>query len=845
MQNRNSLLTRFYDKIVLERPRLILLFLLLVIAFLGYKAKDFKLDASTETLILKTDQDFKYSQIIKSRYGSQDYLLLIYTPVNDLFSDETLAKLARLRDDLRQLKGVSSVISILDVPLLKSTPELVGEREPIADIQTLESPEVDRRLAKTEFSKSPLYMNQLVSPDLKTTALQIKLQTDERFQDMMTRRDLLRIKKDDQPLSAAESAELKKITEQLQELREKNKKSRHRDIAEIRAIMDNYRQDAKLFLGGVSMIADDMISFIKSDLKVFGIGVLFFLIVTLSIIFRNSRWVLFPMLCCTFSAISMMGLLGLFGWQVTVISSNFISLQLIITMAITIHLIVRYRDLASQNPDADQRDLILDTVRLMVTPCLYAALTTIAGFGSLLLCDLLPVKTFGWMMIAGIIVSLGVTFLLFPAGLMVVYKKPPVTRQTKRKSSYSLTSFLAGFSTTHGKAILVSSAIVFVISIIGISRLVVENSFIDYFKDTTEIYQGLKVIDQKLGGTSPLDVIIDLDQPGASPQISVSGVDAKSDDDLEEFDEFESKKDDGRYWFTADKMAKVTEIHDYLESLPEIGKVMSLATMLKIAEDLNDGQALDSFQLALLYSELPEEMKTMVLKPYVSVEHNQLRFAVRVKDSEKSLRRDALLKQIKYDLINKLGLKEDHIHLTGLLVLYNNMLQSLFGSQILTLGIVVIALMVMFLILFRSVKIALIAITPNLLAIGAVLGVIGWLNIPLDMMTITIAAISMGIAVDNTIHYIYRFKQEFSVEHDYVKTVIKCHASIGYAIYYTSVTIIIGFSILALSNFLPSIYFGLLTGLAMLIALIASLTLLPQLLIVFRPFGSAVEGCRG
>jgi predicted RND superfamily exporter protein len=841
MQNRNSLLTRFYDKIVLERPRLILLCLLVVIALLGYKAKDFKLDASTETLILKTDEDFKYSRIIKSRYGSQDYLLMIYTPVNDLFSDETLATLARLRDDLRQLKGVSSVISILDVPLLKSTPGLVGKRGTTADIQTLESPAVDRRLAKTEFSKSPLYVNQLVSPDLKTTALQIKLHADERFQDMVTRRDLLRIKKDDQPLTAADSAELKKITEQLQDLREKNKQSRHRDIAEIRAIMDKYRQDAELFLGGVSMIADDMISFIKSDLKVFGIGVLFFLIVTLSIIFRNSRWVLFPMLCCTFSAISMMGLLGLFGWQVTVISSNFISLQLIITMAITIHLIVRYRGLASKNPDADQRDLILDTIRLMVTPCLYAALTTIAGFGSLLLCDLLPVKTFGWMMIAGIIVSLGVTFLLFPAGLMVVYKKPPVIRQARRKSSYSLTSFLAGFTTTHGKAILVSSAIVLVISILGISRLVVENSFIDYFKDTTEIYQGLKVVDQKLGGTSPLDVIIDFDQPEASLQLPVSGGDAKSDDDLlEEFDEFEDKKDAGRYWFTADKMAKVTEIHDYLESLAETGKVMSLATLLKIAEDLNNGQALDNFQLALLYSELPEEMKTLVLDPYVSVEHNQLRFAVRVKDSEKSLRRDALLKQIKSELINKLGLKEDHIHLTGLLVLYNNMLQSLFGSQILTLGIVVIALMVMFLILFRSIKIALIAITPNLLAIGAVLGVIGWLNIPLDMMTITIAAISMGIAVDNTIHYIYRFRQEFSVEHDYVKTVFNCHASIGYAIYYTSVTIIIGFSILSLSNFLPSIYFGLLTGLAMLIALIASLTLLPQLLIVFRPFGSEV-----
>ena len=664
---------------------------------------------------------------------------------------------------------------------------------------------------------------------------------------MLTRRDLLRIKQADEPLTTSELDEFKNITAQLEKLREKNKKTRHQDIAEIRAIMGNYRRDAELFLGGVSMIADDMISFIKSDLKVFGIGVLFFLIVTLSIIFRSSRWVLLPMLCCTFSAISMMGLLGMFGWQVTVISSNFISLQLIITMAITIHLIVRYRDLAFHNPGAEQRQLILETVRLMVTPCLYAALTTIAGFGSLLLCDLLPVKTFGWMMIAGIIVSLGVTFLLFPAGLMVVQKKPSRVRRARRRSRYSLTSFLAGFTGTHGKTILVASAIIFAISLLGISRLVVENSFIDYFKDTTEIYQGLKVIDQKLGGTSPLDVIIEIDEPEASSQVPAPGIDAKSDDEFEEFEKFdefdesESAEDDGRYWFTADKMARITKIHDYLDSLPETGKVLSLATMLKITEDFNNGRPLDNFQLALLYGELPDKFKTMVLKPYVSVEHNQVRYAIRVRDSDESLRRDELLKKIKYDLINKLGLREDHVHLTGLLVLYNNMLQSLFESQILTLGVVVVALMGMFLILFRSFKIALIAMTPNLLAIGAVLGVIGWLNIPLDMMTITIAAISMGIAVDNTIHYIYRFRQEFNVEHNYVKTIFNCHGSIGYAMYYTSVTIIIGFSILALSNFLPSIYFGLLTGLAMLIALIASLTLLPQLLIVFRPFGPEIK----
>jgi len=832
MKKCHSLLTNFFDKVILERPRLTLLCLLAVISFLGYKAKDFKLDASTETLLLETDQDLRYSRLIKSRYGGHDYLLMTYAPENDLFSDKTLAKLTRLRNELRQLNGVSSVISILNVPLLESPP--VPVRELVAGIQTLESPTVDRKLAQIEFSKSPLYQNLLISPDLRITALQIKFRTDEVFQELLAHRELLRKKKADGPLTAAEIAELKKVTGELKKHREERKKSRHRDIAKIRAIMDSYRQDAQLFLGGISMIADDLISFIKNDLKIFGLGILLFLIITLSVIFKNKRWVILPILCCAFSVISMMGLLGIFGWPVTVISSNFISLQLIITMAITIHLIVRYTGLLLNNPETEKHTLILETIRLMLTPCLYAALTTIAGFGSLLFCDILPVKTFGWMMIAGIVVSLLVTFLLFPAGLMLLRTKAP---QVRRISRHSLMSFWAGFTKTHGIMILVLSCAIFIISAFGINRLVVENSFIDYFKDSTEIYQGMKVIDQNLGGTTPLDVIIEIDATEASTSEVATGSDGKRENEFDEFDEFEKDEDGDKYWFTADKMALIMKIHDYLDRLPEAGKVMSLATMLKIAEDLNNGKPLDNFQLALLYSELPDKFKTIVLKPYVSVEHDQLRYSIRVKDSEKSLKRNKLLKKIKHDLINKLGLKEDHVHLTGLLVLYNNMLQSLFKSQILTLGVVVLALMGMFLILFKSLKIALIAITPNLLAVGAVLGFMGWMNIPLDMMTITIAAISIGIAVDNTIHYIYRFIQEFNIERDYVKTIFHCHGSTGYAMYYTSVTIIIGFSILALSNFLPSIYFGLLTGLAMLIALIAALTLLPQLLIVFKPFG--------
>jgi predicted RND superfamily exporter protein len=829
---------RFYDRVILKRPAIVILCLLAVVSFLGYKVKDFKLDASTETLIIETDEDLRYSRLISARYGGYDYLLVTYSPRTDLFSDESLSTLSRLRDEFLQLDTVLSVTSILDAPLLESPP--VPVKELVSHIQTLESPKVDRDLARIEFKDSPLYRNLLVSPDLKTTGLQVKFKADEDYQELLARRDAFLEKQATTSLTAEETAEFKNVKEQIQNYREKRRKIRHQDIAAVRAIIDKYQKDAQLFLGGVSIITDDMINFIKKDLQTFGFGVAFFLIVTLGVIFRRKRWVFLPMLCCVFSAISMMGLLGLFGWKVTVISSNFISLQLIITMAVTIHLIVRYRELLRKHPEKDQRQLILETVSLMLTPCLYAALTTIAGFGSLLLCNILPVRSFGWMMSAGIAVSLLITFLFFPAALMLMKKVPPHVKKEKR---LSLTATLARFNEAHGTLILVVSAVLFILSAIGISRLVVENSFINYFKETTEIHQGMKIIDQKLGGTTPMDIIIDVIEPKAAVPQAATETPSASDDEFEKFDEFD-KGNDEKYWFTAEKMALVTRIHDYLESLPETGKVMSLGTMLKVAEKINDGKALDNFQLALVYSELPEKFKNIILKPYVSPKHNQLRYSIRIKDSEKSLRRNALLTKIRYDLVNKLGLEKRQIHLTGLLVLYNNMLQSLFRSQVLTLGVTVLLLLGMFLILLRSLKTALIALAPNLLAICVVLGFIGWLNIPLDMMTITIAAISIGMAVDNTIHYIYRFRYEFKITGKYTEVVHRCHSSIGRALYYTSLTVIIGFSILALSNFIPSIYFGLLTGLALSIALIAALTLLPQLIIVFKPFGPDITASR-
>jgi predicted RND superfamily exporter protein len=824
----------FFDRVVLRHPKTVILCVLIVVGFLGFGAGRFRLDASTDTLILENDEDLRYSRQISSRYGQQDFLVLTYTPGDDLFSPETLTTLARLRDDLQSLESVSSVVSILDVPLLESPP--VSLKELTGELPTLESPTADMNMAGSELRRSPLYQNLLVSSDLKTTALLIYLSDDDVYRDLLENFNELRQKEDSGSLTPKERADLKSVEEQYRQHKDVMRQRRHQDITAIRNIMDNYRRDAEMFLGGVSMIADDMITFIKNDLKVFGLGVLLFLIIMLFIIFRRIRWILLPMLCCVVSAICMIGLLGWFSWEVTVISSNFISLQLIITLAIVIHLIVRYRELLVRNPQAPNRRLILDTVLLKLKPCVYAVLTTIAGFGSLVLCDILPVINFGWMMMAGLVVSLTVTFLLFPAVLILIPKEtPPKTGEWR----FSITSVLARFTEAHGMLIVVVSGLVLLGSVIGILKLEVENCFIDYFHKDTEIHQGMKVIDQRLGGTTPLDVIIDFEATEALPASTAPAVTENDEtfDEFDQFDEYDEAAADEKYWFNAEKMARVKTVHNYLDNLPETGKVLSLATLLTITEKLNSGKPLDSFELALLYSETPDEFKTMLVKPYVSVEHNQVRFWARVRDSDKTLRRNELLKKIKKDLTGMLELNEENIHLSGLLVLYNNMLQSLFGSQILTLGITVLLLTGMFLILFRSLKIAFIAILPNALSVAVVLGVMGWLNIPLDMMTITIAAISIGIAVDDTIHYIHRFKDEFQKDRRYLPTMHRCHGSIGHAMYYTSITIIIGFSILVLSNFIPSVYFGLLTGLAMLIALLGALTLLPQMLILVKPFG--------
>ena len=817
-----------FDRLVLKRPAITLAVIALVIAFFGYHAPDFRLDASADSLVLENDKALKYYRSIRARYGSDDYLIVTYTPEQDLFSDAVLADLEALRDEIAAMENVESVVTLLDVPLIQSPPVSLDELS--ENVPTLESPRTDKALAREEFLSSPMYRNLLISPDGETTAIQVNFRRDETWHRLLQQRNELREKSMDSELSAEEQATLDSVSAQFDAYSMKLQEQQSEDIAEIRRIVDRHRDMAELHLGGVPMIVSDSIDFIRHDLVTFGVGVLCFLVVILSVAFRKPRWVVLPMLACGAAGVVMVGFLGLVDWPVTVVSSNFMSLLLILTLSLAIHLVVRYRELHEESPDADQEELVREMVRAKTVPCLYTAITTMVAFGSLLFSGIRPVIDFGWMMATGIVAAFLLVFTLMPAALMFLKPGDPHQRSDLTDR---ITHFFAEQIQARGPGILAAAGVLALLSIAGISFLSVENRFIDYFKESTEIYRGMEIIDRELGGTTPLDVIIDAPAEHFERQQEM-----REDPLLAEFgmDDAESGGiTSTSYWFNASRFADISEVHEYLDSLQQTGKVLSLHTAIEMLRQVEEEIVSDNFELSILYKKLPDSIMETLIRPHMSEDGNQVRFAVRVFESDPSLERDVLMQDIRNRLTGDMGYDASQVHLSGMLVLYNNMLQSLFRSQILTIGVVFLAILFMFAILFRNVKMASIAIIPNVFAALLVLGLMGWLRIPLDLMTITVAAISIGIAVDDTIHYVHRFTREFDKDQDYWAAVRRSHASIGRAMYYTTITVTLGFSILVLSSFVPTIYFGLLTGCAMLVALLADLTLLPLLIVRFKP----------
>ncbi|MCW9013793.1 MAG: MMPL family transporter [Gammaproteobacteria bacterium] len=825
-------LFQLYERLLLKQPLFAILFSVAITVFFGYFASNFKLDASADSLVLENDQALKYYRSIKARYTSDDFLIITYSPEKDLFDEEILNDIRLLRNELIALPRIDSVTSILDVPLTQSPAVSLAE---LSDsIRTLETPGMDRSLARKELLSSPLYHNLIISPDAKTTALQLNLKRDETYHQLLQQRNQLREQQLTQKLTNFESKQLDDLSEQFKQYSHDLMDQEKQLIAEVRKLMHKHRHLAKLHLGGVPMIAADSLEYIQHDLQTFGIGVVFFIVFILALAFRKPRWVILPMITCFSAGLIMTGLLGFLDWRVTVVSSNFLSLLLIITLSLTIHLIVRYRELHEQHPQFDQYTLVKNTVQSKFLPAFYTAITTMVAFGSLLVSDIRPVIDFGWMMVIGIFIAFVVSFTFFPAALLFL---KPGTPAHLRDVTGIITRYLARWIGRFGIITIIIFSVFTLLSIIGISSLTVENRFIDYYKQHTEIYRGMELIDQQLGGTTPLDIIID---PPASffeqPETDAELLALATELELEFDDDDEAGITATSYWFNYGMLDQIREIHDYLDQLPETGKVLSIYTTVNMLEQLRDNQDLNDFFLSIIYKRVPDKIRNELIHPYMTEDGNQIRISVRIFESDKSLQRDALLEKIKTHLTENIGLEQDQLHLSGMVVLYNNMLQSLYRSQILTIGVVFLAIMIMFAILFRSFYLAAIAIIPNVFAASMVLGLMGLAGVPLDIMTITIAAICIGIAVDDTIHYIHRYQIEFKQDQDYWQTINRCHASIGRAMYYTTITITLGFSILALSNFIPMIYFGLLTGFSMLIALLADLALLPLLIAYFKPF---------
>ena len=807
-----------YERYILRNPIRVLLFLVLILSFSIVNIKHFELDASADTLILDDDKDLKIFRDTNEKYKSNDFMILTITDkYQDTFSSETLSFIHLLTQEIAKIDYVESVTSITNIPLVTSSQKPLTEL--INDVPNILSEDINKRLARQEILSSPIYKDLIISSDAKTSAMQIVIRKNQNFLDALNKRDMLYQK---YATSLKYEEEYIKSKAAYDSIAKEEKENIGSLIKELRVIQDKYSSDRyEIRLGGIPMITDDMITFIRNDLVNFGIGVLAFILVTLIIIFRKVIWVIAPIINCIYAVIFMIGLLGYLDWKVTVISSNFISLMLILTLSMNIHIIVRYRQIYSSSENS-KFNSISETMKKMIWPCLYTALTTIVAFASLVFSDIKPVIDFGYMMVIGLTALFITSFTLLPCVIIILSNDKNSIIHDSQTSSF-ITDTLSNVARNHGKIIYTATVFISIITIYGLFQLKVENSFINYFRSDTEIHKGMKLIDNELGGTTPMDVILKFDN-------AQNSIDDDFDDLLGGEEDIESSN-----WFTTEKINKIKYVHDYLDNNQYIGKVLSLASSIRVAEIVNDNKELNSLEMSLLYKKLPDEVKDIAVNPYLSIENNEARINVRILDSDKDLRRSELINSIKSDLAADPYLESDDITVTGILILYNNMLQSLFDSQIKSLGFVMLIIALMFLLLFRSFKLMIIGIVPNLLSALLVLGIMGIMNLPLDMMTITIAAITVGIAVDNSIHYIYRFREEYYTHQDYFKTVSVCHSSIGRAIFFTGITVIFGFSILILSNFIPTIIFGTLTGLAMFVALISVLTLLPRLLISLKP----------
>ena len=815
-----------YANFVIKKPVLILFFVFAFAITGSIGISNFKLDASSDALVLEGDQALKTYRENEEEFGDSSFLIVTFEPKNELFSPSSIETLKNLENDIDKIDGVDSVLSLMDAPIFFQPK--VGLTEVADNLKDLESEGIDLAEAKNEIINNPIYQDLIISKDGSITAMQIVLKGNNEYNDLIKERyEVLDVLNSKEPITYNNKINLQnrliEINKRVSDLNDTESEFNSNLVANIRLILDKYRDEATLYLGGPTMITSDMMDYIRSDLVIFGTAVALIFALMLYIFFGNLWFVIFPISNAFLTTFVTAGFLGYMDWKISVVSSNFIALLLILTISLTVHVLVKINELKKDYKD--YKSALIDSVDQMFLPCFFAAITTAVAFLSLLLGDLKPVIEFGKMMAFGIGIAFIFTFSFLPSVISLI----PEPKTQDFLSLHKITNNILFFTKTNVRLIYIVFLGIFIVLLSGTSKLEVENRFIDYFDKDTEIYQGMLEIDTNLGGTATLDIIIKEPETTNNEDFIDDGI---FDDNLFEDD---SSSASG-YWWNIYSLSQLEEIHDYLDSLPEVGKVLSVASGIKLARLINDGEDLNDLELALLRSVLPEDIRETLLYSYINKDDSVVRISTRVNESATNLNRNDLLKKINYDLQNKFSLKEDQYELTGLAVLYNNMLQSLFQSQIGSLTLVFAVIALMLLLIFKSFKIMLIGLLPNIFVAFSVIVLLGLLGITLVIMTITVAAISVGMAVDNTIHYIYRYKKEMKVTRSSELALSNAHTTTGRAIFYTAATIAAGFSILALSNFFPTRLFGIFTAIAMLVAFISSLSLLPNLLVKFKVF---------
>ncbi|GHE77571.1 efflux RND transporter permease subunit [Thalassotalea profundi] len=771
------------------------IFVLLTVIF-AWQAKNFEIDASADTLLVDNNKHYILTQLADQRYGSEEFILIAFKPNNNaLFATDNLNTLSNIGKEIETISRVKQVKSIANMPIFSAADSVS------ADIQnfTWEKQKFDEATLSLSLKMHPLYEGLLVNKAQTALSLQVVFKTDPNLEKINY--DIIDIKRHllTRELTDDELDLLEQLKQQQQSFNKQLEQTRLDEIEKIRAALVPYKAKGEFYLGGNNLLSYELIQIIQSDLVLFGSLIFLVVILLLWFLFRQISWVILPIICCATSVVITIGLLAALNFKVTVISANVFALQIILSLAMIIHLIVHYQELVAKHSDWPHKKLILHTIKQKIKPCFYAGLTTTIGFGSLIFSGVQPVISFGWMMVVAMVVSFIVSLSFFPALLFALFKKQAFVKNHKLLESSMST--MADFIKAQPKKVLVISVLVTAIGAFGCLKLTAENSFLNYFSEETDVRQELTFIDQEFGGSTSFDVLLNIPEEQISANLVIS----------------------------ASAVQTVTAIQNMLAQQQAIGVITSIADFTRIAQVVN-GKPLTEYELTALYKSLDTDLQQELFGAYFSEKDNQVRISMRVQDSTQDLNRADLLQNIHTEL-SALGLKEKDYTLTGLFILYQDVLSRLVDSQVLTILIVYGAMAITLMIIFSSLKVACIALIPNLITTLVIMGILGLFSIPLDLMTITIAAVAMGISMDDTIHYIHRYLEERKLDKTGDKEWVKrTNLSVGYALIYTTSVIVIGFGTLVFSNFVPSMLFGLLTSVAMIVALVTDITTLPVLL---------------